>query len=204
VQSRTFDAVDQFQRPVFQMRLYENARWTKYPFALLVPQHVVERIMHKELAQLGHEIHWGSRVTGVSETDTGSWNVDFENGEKISARYVVGADGTRSMVSVFQGTVGFAPANVGCLPRSQPSSHKSTPLLNLCRYEHTLVSATLTRRLNWMSTVFLNRLHQARPLRSSPGTNFRSSSQMFTLQTHFPQASLMTAFSSWSTRGVLS
>ncbi|KAF7288840.1 FAD/NAD(P)-binding domain-containing protein [Mycena chlorophos] len=98
--SSAFRVVNINRGPIFTLRFDKLAPFTKYPFSLCIPQHRVERRMREAL---GHEIHWGNRVVGFREeeqegSDGSRYAVDFESGETIRARYVVAADGSKSML----------------------------------------------------------------------------------------------------------
>ncbi|KAF7318542.1 FAD/NAD(P)-binding domain-containing protein [Mycena chlorophos] len=118
IQSATFNAVDVHERPIFTIRM-DNAlvKKTKYPFCLLVPQHRVEARMREALAQKrrGGEVHWGKRVVDLRERETedGSvkWDVSFEGGETVQARYVVAADGSKSTIRSLAGIRFLNPYN---------------------------------------------------------------------------------------------
>lgn len=97
IQSTTLTSLDVWERPIFCLRLSENAPYTKYPFSLLVGQHTVERIMREHLARKGHRVQYGRRVTDLQHCPEG-WALDLEGGQRVTARYVVAADGSKSFV----------------------------------------------------------------------------------------------------------
>ena len=70
---------------------------TNYPFNLMLAQHHTERILISELTRLGVSIKWEHKAISVAASD-GGVTVGFENGSTVTARYVVGADGSRSSV----------------------------------------------------------------------------------------------------------
>jgi len=70
---------------------------TDYPFTLLLPQHQTERILISKLAGLGASVKWDHKAVSITASNDGV-TVGFENGETITARYVVGADGSHSSV----------------------------------------------------------------------------------------------------------
>ena len=78
------------------LRLY-----TRYPFSLIIPQHVTERILGEKLSAMGVRIHRLCKVVGMrgNDQDRRTIDVSFEAGEVVRAKYVVGADGSRSPVS---------------------------------------------------------------------------------------------------------
>ncbi|BCJ39655.1 3-(3-hydroxyphenyl)propionate hydroxylase [Actinoplanes ianthinogenes] len=92
-----------------------------YPNVVALPQWRTEAILRDRLAELGGKVEFGMRVTGlaVGEAESGSrvsgpagievrsgtraagpgWSeVSFAGGERIRARFVVGADGGRSTI----------------------------------------------------------------------------------------------------------
>ena len=75
--------------------------YTRYPFSLIIPQHVTERILGEKLNAMGVRIHRPCKVAGMRGNDQGRRTIDvsFEGGEVVRAKYVVGADGSPSPVS---------------------------------------------------------------------------------------------------------
>jgi 2-polyprenyl-6-methoxyphenol hydroxylase-like FAD-dependent oxidoreductase len=78
---------------------------TSYPYTLTLSQADTERILLDRLTQLGGEVLRPRRLTGLTQ-DGESVLATFDNGEPISARYVVGADGMHSAVRT-QAHIGF-------------------------------------------------------------------------------------------------
>jgi 2-polyprenyl-6-methoxyphenol hydroxylase-like FAD-dependent oxidoreductase len=76
------------------------AAYTRYPFALLLPQNKTEAVLGKTLRNLEVKVFRPFKVTAMKsnphEADT--LDVFFETGEVIQASYVIGADGARSVV----------------------------------------------------------------------------------------------------------
>jgi len=70
---------------------------TNYPFTLLLAQHHTERILVSKLTSLGVSVKWEHKAVSIIVGD-GGVTVGFENGSMITARYVVGADGSHSSV----------------------------------------------------------------------------------------------------------
>lgn len=69
-----------------------------YPFVAALPQYETEALLRARFDQLRPDgVRGGVRVTGVREID-GGVQVLAEDGATIAARYVVGADGSRSAV----------------------------------------------------------------------------------------------------------
>ncbi|HKU01255.1 MAG TPA: FAD-dependent monooxygenase [Arthrobacter sp.] len=70
---------------------------TRHPYTLALFQNHIERLLLEWVQGLGVEIRRGAEVTGVSMDDDGA-EVQLAGGGTLRARYVVGADGGRSMV----------------------------------------------------------------------------------------------------------
>jgi 2-polyprenyl-6-methoxyphenol hydroxylase-like FAD-dependent oxidoreductase len=73
---------------------------TNFPFCLLLPQHLTEHVLSERLKDLGVPIFRPYKVSGMRENlkDSGLVDVSFENGQSITAQYVIGADGGQSAV----------------------------------------------------------------------------------------------------------
>ena len=76
---------------------------TRFPFCLLLPQHITEDVLTQKLKDLGVSIFRPYKVSGMRENPKDSRLVDvsFENGQSITAQYVIGADGSQSAVSTW-------------------------------------------------------------------------------------------------------
>ncbi|KAJ6466664.1 FAD/NAD(P)-binding domain-containing protein [Mycena vitilis] len=99
IPSRTLAMMDVYERPLFHMRFADIAAYTKYAFSLLIPQHEVERRMRENLQRGGSDVHWRKRVMDVKEVDGGEqYELRFESGEALTARYIVAADGSKSFL----------------------------------------------------------------------------------------------------------
>ncbi|BCJ26845.1 FAD-dependent oxidoreductase [Actinocatenispora sera] len=70
---------------------------TDFPFALLVPQDVTERVLTARLRAAGGDVHRPYRLTGL-DVDAASVRGTLASGETVRARYVVGCDGMHSFV----------------------------------------------------------------------------------------------------------
>ncbi len=86
------------------------------PFVLVLPQHLLEQVLHSALTRAGAEVHWNHRLAGFEEDSEGiharverlakessgysvsrtEWVVDREI--TLDAKFLVGADGHRSLV----------------------------------------------------------------------------------------------------------
>jgi 2-polyprenyl-6-methoxyphenol hydroxylase-like FAD-dependent oxidoreductase len=73
---------------------------TRFPFCLNLPQHITESILTQKLKDAGVSIFRPYKAVGMQENSKDSRLVDvsFENGQSITAQYVVGADGSQSAV----------------------------------------------------------------------------------------------------------
>ncbi|MEP7055247.1 MAG: FAD-dependent monooxygenase [Actinomycetota bacterium] len=70
---------------------------TRYPYSLGLWQNHIERILLGWVEELAVPIHRGLQVTGFAQDDTGV-DIHFAEGEAVRARYLVGADGGRSVI----------------------------------------------------------------------------------------------------------
>ncbi|KAJ7731061.1 FAD/NAD(P)-binding domain-containing protein [Mycena metata] len=104
IQSKTLTTIDLQERLVFRLRMTDITAYTKYAFSLLIPQHKVEHQMREYVHGGGNSIHWGKRVADVKEVVDGSqYELRFESGEALTARYVVAADGSKSLLRASAG-----------------------------------------------------------------------------------------------------
>ena len=73
---------------------------SRHPYLLMLPQNVTEAVLAERLAELGGGVLRGVTATAVEQDSDGARVTVIENGRErtIAARYVVGADGMRSMV----------------------------------------------------------------------------------------------------------
>lgn len=74
---------------------------TPYPFSVLISQHQVEVLLRQKLAELNVPLFSNKVMTAYSYDDKDGLLVAFEDGSKVRTRYLVGADGARSTVSLF-------------------------------------------------------------------------------------------------------
>jgi 2-polyprenyl-6-methoxyphenol hydroxylase-like FAD-dependent oxidoreductase len=77
--------------------------YTRYPFALILPQDITERELGKRLRELGVSVYRPKKATELRQSGTHESEIDvtFEGGEVVRAKYVIGADGARSIVGAF-------------------------------------------------------------------------------------------------------
>ncbi|HYQ63100.1 FAD-dependent monooxygenase [Actinophytocola sp.] len=78
---------------------------TPYPFILAFPQSRTEEILERRAVALGARILRGREVTALHDDDE-SLTAELADGSRITARYVVGADGAGSTVRRLAG-IGF-------------------------------------------------------------------------------------------------
>ncbi|KAI9446223.1 FAD/NAD-P-binding domain-containing protein [Lactarius indigo] len=85
---------------------------TNFPYYLLIPQHITEEVLGNKLKELGIPVFRPYKAVGMRENSNDSRAVDvsFENGQSITAQYVVGADGAQSAIRQLSG-VGFVDPN---------------------------------------------------------------------------------------------
>jgi 3-(3-hydroxy-phenyl)propionate hydroxylase len=70
---------------------------TRHPYTLALFQNHIERLLHGWVDELGVSIRRGAEVVGVTPDDEGV-DVRLASGESLRTRYLVGADGGRSVV----------------------------------------------------------------------------------------------------------
>jgi 2-polyprenyl-6-methoxyphenol hydroxylase-like FAD-dependent oxidoreductase len=80
---------------------------TRFPYALMVPQSTTEAVLHDRLVAAGGRVERGYEAVGLS-----GGTVTFANGESVTARYVVAADGMHSTVRGLAG-IGFGDPSSG-------------------------------------------------------------------------------------------
>ncbi|MEU4225848.1 FAD-dependent monooxygenase [Nonomuraea sp. NPDC026600] len=68
-----------------------------YPNTVALPQWRTESILRDRLAELGGKVEFGRRLTAFDADDAGV-TATLEDGERVRARYLVAADGGRSLV----------------------------------------------------------------------------------------------------------
>nr|GAT57115.1 predicted protein [Mycena chlorophos] len=76
---------------------------TKFPFSLSIPQMKTEQVMLEKLESIGIHVLRPFKAIGVESGQDGRCIVEFESGEVVRAKYVVGADGAHSMVRAHLG-----------------------------------------------------------------------------------------------------
>ncbi|KZP23720.1 FAD/NAD(P)-binding domain-containing protein [Athelia psychrophila] len=78
---------------------------TQYPYVLCIPQTVTENVLRTELGKLGVQILRPYKVTGMArnKSEGNAIDVSFDTGDIIQAKYIIGADGSRSAVRKLSG-----------------------------------------------------------------------------------------------------
>ncbi|KAF8125787.1 hypothetical protein EV363DRAFT_1269445 [Boletus edulis] len=99
-------------------------RYTRHPYALVIPQNLTEHVLGTKLASFGVSVHRPLKVVGMKRNteNTQLTDVTFEDGRVVTTKYVVGADGARSVVRTTAG-IGF----------HDPISEKSEQVTNLAQ-----------------------------------------------------------------------
>jgi 2-polyprenyl-6-methoxyphenol hydroxylase-like FAD-dependent oxidoreductase len=70
---------------------------TRYPYALMVSQAVTESVLLQRFVELGGQVLRPRALAGLVQDDTGA-TATLDDGSRLRARYVVGADGMHSTV----------------------------------------------------------------------------------------------------------
>jgi len=84
---------------------------TRYPYTLMVSQAVTESVLLQRLGELGGQVLRPRTLVDLTQDDTGA-TVTLDDGSRLRARYVVGADGMHSTVRQKAG-IGFSGADYG-------------------------------------------------------------------------------------------
>jgi 2-polyprenyl-6-methoxyphenol hydroxylase-like FAD-dependent oxidoreductase len=70
---------------------------TRYPYTLMVSQAVTESVLRARLAALGGQVSWRRTLARLDQDDSGA-TATLDDGSRLRARYIVGADGMNSTV----------------------------------------------------------------------------------------------------------
>lgn len=70
---------------------------TRHPYGLALWQNLLEPILARWIEELGVPVRRGREVTGFTQDPAGV-DIDFADGDTVHARYIVGADGGRSVI----------------------------------------------------------------------------------------------------------
>ncbi|KAI6046711.1 hypothetical protein EDC04DRAFT_2557644 [Pisolithus marmoratus] len=110
--------------------------YTRHPYGLVIPQTLTEHVLGEKAASLGVSVYRPHRVVGmtVNADDASLVDTTFEDGQVITARYVVAADGARSTVRTITG-IGFEDPN-------NDRGHEATTLAQLVPADVTFDSPT--------------------------------------------------------------
>ncbi len=84
---------------------------TAYPYTLLVSQAVTEAVLVQRLNEMGARVQRPYKLTGLQQDERGV-TATFAGGERMRAKYLVGADGTHSTVRA-QTHIGFKTSGSG-------------------------------------------------------------------------------------------
>jgi len=85
--------------PIMQISFTEYLQGvTEYPFVLLIPQHEVEYFLEEKLNELGVKVRREMRLKAIEASNSDGIKLTFDNGGIAQAKYLIGADGSRSMV----------------------------------------------------------------------------------------------------------
>jgi len=73
---------------------------TNFPYYILLPQRITEGVLSQRLKDFGVPVYRPYKAVDMRENSQDSSAVDvvFENGQSITAQYVIGADGAQSAV----------------------------------------------------------------------------------------------------------
>ncbi|KAG1772670.1 hypothetical protein EDD22DRAFT_1012856 [Suillus occidentalis] len=94
---------------IFEAKFDSLKKYSAHPYPLIIPQNVTELVLGKKLQSLGVRVQRPHRVVGMkeNENDPRIADVTFEGGQVIRAKYVIGADGARSLIRTIAG-IGFS------------------------------------------------------------------------------------------------
>ncbi|KAG6890702.1 hypothetical protein C0995_005075 [Termitomyces sp. Mi166 len=93
--------------PLMSADFASLAPYTKFPFVLIISQSTTEQVLEAHLEELGVNVIRPEKVIGLESNDDGELVVTFDSGKVITAQYVLGADGAKSVIRQMAG-VGFA------------------------------------------------------------------------------------------------
>ncbi|KAG2037244.1 hypothetical protein BDR03DRAFT_957787 [Suillus americanus] len=90
---------------IFEAKFDPLKKYSAHPYPLVTPQNVTELVLGQKLQSLGVQVQRPHRVVGMkqNEKDAHITDVSFEDGQVIKARYIIGADGARSLIRTIAG-----------------------------------------------------------------------------------------------------
>ncbi|KAL4076938.1 hypothetical protein V8B97DRAFT_2078856 [Scleroderma yunnanense] len=79
--------------------------YTRYPYGLVIPQSLTEHILEQKLASFGVTVRRPCRVIDMKPNLSNAKlaDVTFEDGQVITAKYIIAADGARSTICSIAG-----------------------------------------------------------------------------------------------------
>ncbi|KAI6151266.1 FAD/NAD(P)-binding domain-containing protein [Pisolithus tinctorius] len=79
--------------------------YTRHPYGLIIPQPFTEHILGEKLASLGVTVHRPHKVVAmkVNMDDANLADITLEDGQVITTKYVIAADGARSTIRTVAG-----------------------------------------------------------------------------------------------------
>lgn len=94
---------------IFEAKFDPLKKHSVHPYALFAPQNVTELVLGQKLQSLGVQVQRPHRVVGMKQNDKDPriTDVSFEDGQVVKARYIIGADGARSIIRTIAG-IGFS------------------------------------------------------------------------------------------------
>lgn len=118
-------------------RTYKPAAARALPSATNLPQVVTEAVLLQACMDAGVEFIWNAEVA-AARTDAGNVILDAADGRRIKARYVIGADGARSVVRESAGLhlEGPRTSNAYVIVDVAEDPVEPLPLERVFHYEH--------------------------------------------------------------------